>query len=72
MNTLPFTISNSQFAKYWQFPISNFREWQMVNGKCLVNGKWLMANGLDHCYIANLLPIANCKLIIDSTEGSAS
>ncbi len=40
-----FSILNSQFSMNYQLPITNETTiWQMVNGKYLVNGKWLIVN----------------------------
>ncbi len=39
-----FSIFNFQFSMNAQLTISNVATWKMVNGKYLVNGKWLMVN----------------------------
>jgi len=44
MQSLQLSIINYQFTFISHFSFINAAAWQMVNGKSIANGQWLMVN----------------------------
>ncbi len=40
--SFPLTVNRSLFTIRYLFAVD---KWLMANGKCMVNGRWLMVNG---------------------------